>query len=451
MRKFLILLPIILCVYLSSCRGYVEVDQPGVRTLKYTSDFQYLLNNVNTFEYAYTLPLLSSDDIDINSTSILNNLTDDNKQVYTWADYFYTSSQTDVNWSNLYNQIYNCNAITDKVLSSQGGTDAEKKGIYAEALMQRAYAYHTLMNMYSPIYQESTADATLGVPLLLTPDLYASLKRPTARTVYNQIISDIREALPNLPVSPTNVIHPGQTAAYALLARTYLYMQKYDSAGVNAQKALDRQSTLLDLQTLTTGTLPKRLNDPEIILSKVASFYTLLPLSSKLINLFSTTDLRYSLYTVDGGSSLVNPKFTGRAFYRNKSIGEDINVGLSVPEMMLIKAESLVRKGQYNDGIQVLNDLRKMRFKTADYVDLSAQSASEALKIVIEERRRELMGRGMRWFDQRRLSTETGLVDTVQRVVSGVTYTLAPMSNRYTFPISAKVTDLNPEIEQNPR
>jgi hypothetical protein len=226
-------------------------------------------------------------------------------------------------------------------------------------------------------------------------------------------------------------------------------MQKYDSAGVNAQKALDRQSTLLDLQTLTTGTLPKRLNDPEIILSKVASFYTLLPLSSKLINLFSTTDLRYSLYTVDGGS--LYPSFTGRAYYRNKWIGEDINVGLSVPEMMLIKAESLVRKGQYNDGIQVLNDLRKMRFKTADYVDLSAQSASEALKIVIEERRRELMGRGMRWFDQRRLSTETGLVDTVQRVVSGVTYTLAPMSNRYTFPISAKVTDLNPEIEQNPR
>lgn len=449
MRKFIIFLPIILCVYLNSCSGYVEVDQPSVRTLKYTSDFQYILNNINTFEYAYTLPLLSSDDIDINNVSILNNLTADNKLVYTWGDYFYTSSQTDVNWSNLYSQIYNCNAIIDKVLSSQGGTNTEKKGIYAEALMQRAYAYHTLMNLYSPIYQESTADVSLGVPLLLTPDLYTSLKRPTARTVYNKIISDIREALPSLAVTPTNVTHPGQTAAYALLARTYLYMQKYDSAGVNAQKALDRQSTLLDLRTLTTGTLPKRLKDSEIILSKVAIFYTILPLSSNLINLFSTTDLRYSLYTRDGAS--LYPAFTGRAFYRNKWIGEDINVGLSVPEMMLIKAESLVRKGQYTDGIRVLNDLRKMRFKTADYVDLSAQSASEALKIVIEERRRELMGRGMRWFDQRRLSTETGLVDPVQRVVSGVTYTLAPMSNRYTFPISAKVIDLNPEIEQNPR
>jgi starch-binding outer membrane protein, SusD/RagB family len=449
MRKFLILLPIILCAYLSSCRGYVEVDQPGVRTLKYTSDFQYILNNINIFEYAYSLPLLSSDDIDINSTTILNNLTDDNKQVYTWSEYFYTSSQTDVNWTNLYNQIYNCNVITDKVLASEQGTDAEKKAIYAEALVQRSYAYLTLMNMYSPIYQESTADVTLGVPLLLTPDLYASLNRPTARVVYNQIINDIREALPNLPVTPTNIIHPGQTAAYALLARTYLYMQKYDSAGVNAQKALDRQSTLLDLRTLTTGTLPTRLNDPEIILSKVASFYTTLPLSSNLINLFSTTDLRYSLYTRDGTG--LYPSFTGRAFYRNEWTGEDINVGLSVSEMMLIKAESLVRKGQYSSGIQVLNDLRKMRFATADYVDLSAQSTSEALKIVIEERRRELVGRGMRWFDQRRLSSETGLVDTVQRVVSGVTYTLAPMSNRYTFPISAKVIDLNPEIEQNPR
>lgn len=450
MRKLLTILLSILCVYLTSCRDYVEVDQQSVRTLKYTSDFQYMLNNLDVFEYAYSLPLLSSDDIDINSNvSIMNNLGDVNKQVYAWGESFYTSDQTDVTWANLYKQIYNCNAIIDKVLSSEKGTDAEKKAIYAEALAQRAYAYLTLMNMYSPIYQESTADVALGVPLLLTPDLYVSLKRPSSRAVYNQIINDVYEALPNLPATPDNVTHPGQTAAYALLARTYLYMQQYDSAGVNAQKALDRQSTLLDLRTRTTGTMPTRFKDPEIILSKVASFNTILPLSSQLINLFSTTDLRYSLYTRDGGA--LYPKFTGRAFYRNKWTTEDVNVGLSVSEMMLIKAESLVRKNQYTEGIRIINDLRKMRFSVANYVDLSAQSAPEALKIVIEERRRELVGRGMRWFDQRRLGSENGLIDPVERTLNGVTFTLAPMSNRYTFPISQKNIDLNPEIEQNPR
>lgn len=449
MKKISIISFIIFCAFLTSCSNFVEVEQYNKRTLKYTSDYQYLLNNSNIFEYGYILPLLSSDDIDINSSVILKNLLDEYKAVYTWKESIYTADQTDVNWANIYKQIYNTNAILESVLSSKEGTDAEKQAIYAEALVQRAYSYLMLMNMYSPIYQESTADETKGVPMLLTPDLYTSLERPSSRRVYEQIIKDIREALPNLTAVPNNVIHPGKAAGYALLARTYLYMQRYDSAGVNAQKALDIQNTLLDLRELTTSTMPTRFNDPEIILSKVASFYKTLPLNSKLLNLFTTNDLRYSLYTRDGGS--LSPTFTGRAFYRNQLTNEKINVGLSVPEMMLIKAESLIRSNLYVEGINVINELRKMRFQAADYTPLEAQSVNDALKIVIEERQRELMGRGLRWFDQRRLGSEEGLISTVERTVDGVTYTLEPMSNRYTFPIAQNIIDLNKEISQNPR
>jgi tetratricopeptide (TPR) repeat protein len=378
-------------------------------------------------------------------------MSNDQKLVYTWGEYYYTSDQTDANWANIYKQIYNCNVVVAGVMSSEKGTEAEKGAVYAEALVQRAYAYLTLMNMYAPIYQESTADQTKGVPLLLTPDLYASLQRPTSRTVYNQIIKDVREALPTIASSPSNNIHPGKAAAYAVLARTYLYMQQYDSAGVNAQKALDLQSTLLDLRAIASGSqsMPTQINDPEIILSKTAYLSITLPLSSRLITLFSTADLRYSLYTRDG--STIYPYFTGRAFYRNKLTSESINVGPTVSEMMLIKAESLVRKSQVDAGMAVINELRKKRFYDSDYSDLTAQDASEALKVVIEERRRELMSRGTRWFDQRRLGTETNIVETVSRTVDGVTYTLAPMSNRYTYPISQSVIDLNPEVEQNPR
>lgn len=449
MQKLFILSYLTIVALLTSCSNYVEVDQPNVRTPKYISDYQYLLNNKSVFEPVYTLPLLSSDDIEITSSALMAKLTDDNKRVYEWADYYYIGDQTDANWINLYKQIYTANVVIDGVLSVKDGTDSQKKEIYGEALVQRAYSYLTLLNVYSPIYQPGKGDEIAGVPLLLTPDLYTSLKRPSAKTVYTQVINDIRTALPLLSTTPSNNIHPGQTAAYALLARTFLYMQQYDSAGVNAQKALDRQSTLIDLRTLTTSTLPTRLKDPEIILSKTASFFNTLSLSPNLLALFDIKDLRYSLYTRDG--SAMYPAFTGRCFYRNKWTSEDVNVGLSVSEMMLIKAESLVRSTKYNEGIQVINDLRKYRFKTSDYTLLSASSVSDALNIVLAERRREMMGRGTRWFDQRRLCNDTGLISSVVRVVNGVTYTLDPLSNRYTYPIAQKILDLNPEIGQNAR
>jgi hypothetical protein len=61
------------------------------------------------------------------------------------------------------------------------------------------------------------------------------------------------------------------------------------------------------------------------------------------------------------------------------------------------------------------------------------------------------MGTGNRWYDQRRLQKDNGFISTVSRTFKGVTYTLAPGSNEYTFAIADKYILLNPEIEQNPR
>ena len=119
--------------------------------------------------------------------------------------------------------------------------------------------------------------------------------------------------------------------------------------------------------------------------------------------------------------------------------------------MLLIKAECEARAGNTNAALDLLNELRKKRFKPADYADLSAANATVALGLVLDERKREFMGRGFRWFDQRRLSLDAGLVKTVTKVFKDVTYTLQPGSNRYTYAIADKYTQLNPEIVQNPR
>jgi tetratricopeptide (TPR) repeat protein len=438
----------------TSCRKYVEVEQPNQREFKYTSDFQSLLNNVSVFEMSVGLPMVSADDINLDANvSLQSRLTNGIDNVYIWGADYYTSDQSDAGWNQLYNQIYVCNQIITNVMESENGTETEKQKIYAEAQVQRACSYLTLISMYARVYTSANASKDPGVPMLLKPDLFASLTRASVQQVYDQIILDLTQALPALPDNPANNVHPAKAAAYALLSRTYLYMQRYSEAAENAAKALELQSTLLDLNTYMPGgsAYPRRFNNPEVILAKQASkpSFLDLPLSQELLDKFSADDLRYQLFTRNG--STFQPAFTGRGSYRDRLFsGDNITVGVSVPEMMLTQAEGLARAGQRDPAITLVNTLRQKRFTPATYVALSATSDDEALHVVLDERRRELFGTGLRWFDQRRLSIEPALAETESRTFKGSTYTLVP-GDRYVYPIPPKNIEQNPEIIQNER
>ena len=78
-------------------------------------------------------------------------------------------------------------------------------------------------------------------------------------------------------------------------------------------------------------------------------------------------------------------------------------------------------------------------------------SADKLLKVVLEERQRELAFNGVRFFDMKRLAKEGIYTRTLTRQFEGTVYTLEPNSNRYMLPIAAKVRLLNTNIVQNPR
>ena len=444
---------LVLLVTATSCRKYVEITQPGIRTPKYTTDYRYLLDNAQIFEGSYSLPILSGDDTEYADLKQQNNISTIWANVYIWNDIYVPETAGDVDWEKLYNIIYNCNAVLDGVLTSEGGPDALKQQLYAEALVHRANCYLTLVNSYAKQYNASTAGTDLGVPLLLTPDLFANLKRAPVSTVYSQILDDLKRSLAALPAVPDYNIRPSKAASYALLAKTYLNLRDFANAGLYADSTLKLQSTLLDLKAYSAapGTIPKRLNDPEVILSKIVNgSFTGIPISAYALNLLGTNDLRYTIFTRDGSAFF--PSFNGRANWRYTLNGEFvIQTGLSVPEVMLTKAECLARQGDATGAVNMVNTLRKKRLLAANYADLTAADANAALKIVVDEREREFTGRGFRWFDQKRLNYDANFAVTKSRVFKGTTYTLDPTSNRYVYPIGQKYILFNPEIQQNPR
>jgi len=237
-------------------------------------------------------------------------------------------------------------------------------------------------------------------------------------------------------------------------------MNQYDSANRYADSALSYRSTLNDLgaiSAITYTNYPQRGSDPEILLSKVANYGisayspTAMRLSDTLLSVLKPADQRYVLFTTD--ASTISSLYTaagGRFFYKDRVLGEGRNSGVSVPEMMLIKAEYYARSGDAASAISWVNKLRVKRFTAANYVALTAADANDALVKVLQERQCEFFCRLLRWWDMRRLKSEARFQHTVTRIWSGTTYTLDPNSNRYVFPIAPYNIKLNPEIQQNP-
>ena len=446
---------------LAGCKDYVDIKTKGTLVPSETVNYRYLLNGTAVLERLVSLPDVSSDDVEISDLTQQQALPNYLARAYTWQPAFFDATEDDLDWNVPYQAIFYANTVTDEVLSSTGGTDADKQQLYAEARVHRAAAYLALVNCYARQYAASSAAADLGVPLLLSQTVNADLTRVPVQQVYTQIISDLQAAAAVLPATATYNTQPTQPAAYALLARTYLQMGDYAQARQNAERALAAKSTLVDLNAYLTATYPRRAADPEIILSKVAnarptSTVEYLRLSPALLALLGTADLRYQLFT--RAASSVSSAYTGRYNGRELLTGEPRNLGPSVPEMLLIKAECQARQGDGAGALATLNTLRVKRFRPADYVALTLATALKMpLQLVLDERRRELFCRGLRWFDQKRLNQDPALAQSQSRVwrattsvVPAATYTLAPGADRYVFPIPPIPRRLNPEIAPNP-
>lgn len=442
----------------SSCSKYTDIKTQGSLIPSAIDNYRYILNNTATFEYGGKMTDWAAAEVAIVDSA-------QQATIEGYSDYFFirnaylwkspiieVATSHDPDWDNYYGRIYNCNIITNEVPNSTGGTDSAKAELIAEALTHRADAYINLVNEYAKPYNSATASSDLGVPLVLTQDLAQKLNRVSVATIYNQIESDLKKAVLSLPVASSYNTLPDKAAAYSLLARFYLLKSDYENAGLYADSALALQNTLNDLGTITT--MPYRKSDPEIIFGKIAGQqYTYSPyilrLSDDILNLLGTSDMRYQLFT-RSATTYFGSTYTGRYFSREQINYEARNIGTSVPEMMLIKAEVLARAGNTSAAMDEVNLLRQKRFKAADYVALTATDKNDALVKVIQERKREFMCRLLPWMDQRRLKDDPLFAKTYTRTWQGQTYTLEPSSNRYVFPIATYVINLNPEIEQNP-
>jgi len=445
---------------MSSCKKFVEENPKGQMIPENTEDYRYLLNYSYVFTNAYGSNELGTDDIDLNEENVLNVLSilDYSKNYYIFKKELFTSTVTDEEWNYLYQQVFYCNVVLTEVLNSKNGTEADKKELYAEALVHRAYVYWVLVNQYSKMYNASTAVSDAGVPMPTVPEVNKDLTRVSVKTVYDNILKDVLDATEILPNKQPNKLYPSKAAAYALLSRIYLFMDNYSQSAIYAEKTLAIQDSLTNLNDFVNdpSLLPRKIANPELLIIKNSAYnLNALPfrLSEDLLSTYTDDDLRYQLLIQDGqtGTNIGSFHFDGKAFVRSKLNGEVMNIGLTIPEVYLNLAECYARLGEIDKSLLYLNKLLINRYSADLFTAVTANSKEELLNIVLLERRKELLGNGMRWFDLRRLNKESQFAKTVVHTYQGTNYTLEPNSPNYIFQIDPKVIKLNPEITQNER
>ena len=419
-------------------------------------DFQALLDNHAILGETPVLGELSADNYYL-LEPYWQTLKNYEQNAYTWQLDIFRSDENVGDWEKPYQQIFYANVVLEGLPPRPHDSNEVLRWnhIKGTALFVRAYAFYNLAQLFCPIFDDAIAPAEneFGLPLPLKPDIKANLKREKLTTTYNRIITDLTDAIHLLPkqLPAEHRNRPSQPAAYALMARIYLSTRTYNKALLYADSALNLYSSLINYNEINpTRSIPfGRLNEETLYQSNLLSTTNVLKgvvtasciVDSNLYRSYDTNDLRrYIFYGETANLPTLKGSYNGTIFLFS---------GLATDELYMIKAECLARAGNFQESMTVLNTLLEKRWRTGTFVPLTAANEKIALDLILQERRKELSFRGIRWSDLRRLNKEEYNI-TLQRKLDK-TYTLPPNDRRYVLPVPHTVLNLNENITQSPR
>ncbi|HJA15193.1 MAG TPA: RagB/SusD family nutrient uptake outer membrane protein, partial [Candidatus Butyricimonas faecavium] len=192
-----------------------------------------------------------------------SNPRDDYFGYYTWQkrvdvgfDNLVKITNESYDWKRLYEHINVANMIIAEIVNWDGENEFEKQEISrirGEAYFLRGAYYFWLVNLYGKPYTATSAITDPGVPLKLTEYIEdKKFVRNSVQEVYDQVLKDLDEAEKALEkVSRKSVFRADIIATYLLKSRVFLYARDWENAAYYANKVLEKNGQLLDLNTFT--------------------------------------------------------------------------------------------------------------------------------------------------------------------------------------------------------
>lgn len=449
-------------VFFTGCKKFLN-EKPNITDVIPTklNELQSLLDNARgamNSRGAGTYAELISDNIYVTTAnwqsfaSSSNLINQAEVQNYIWSDLPH-----DNYWNAPYSgPVYYSNIVLDQLPLMRSNPDEydQYNSLKGAALFYRAFSFHGLAQLYCKPFSADYANEP-GIVLRTTSNVSQKTARATVQQTYDKIIADLKEAADLLPLTAVPVTRPSKTAAYAALARVYLSMGDYTNAGHYSNLALQLYNTLMDYNSLLPLSNPpvKSLNQ-EVIFHNYSQTYILMVTSHKidssLYQSYNDNDLRKTVFFLPNTGANAGT-YSFRGSYNGTLFTYSVFDGLATDELYLIRAECFARAGNKDASLNDLNTLIYKRWKNnGTWVPFSATDANDALNKVLIERRKELVFRGLRWSDIRRLNLESANI-TLKRIIGNTTYTLLPNDPKTVMLLPFNEINNNPGILQNIR
>ncbi|NNF81664.1 MAG: RagB/SusD family nutrient uptake outer membrane protein [Flavobacteriaceae bacterium] len=371
---------------------------------------------------------------------------------------FYTTlsnnAEVGLVWDSAYEIIGTVNLVIANfpLVDDSDFTQEERDNGIAQAKFLRALMHFQLANWWSQPLQVSGGNDP-AVPLVLDPfeGIPTFPARASMNEVYAQVEQDLLEAIPFL--SDVDRSRATQGAAQGLLARLYLYQERWTEAADLANQVIQNPAFSLAADysfynTLSPEflfTLVNEPTDPQLGLgfSNLANPQPVgrgdAPYSQDLLDAYAqeSGDLRFtSLSQMGPDTSGFTKTFTSK--YPDGVTNSDNAPVLRITEMYLIRAEANFR-GSTTTGDMPLNDINTLRSRAG-----LPPLATLDLDTILNERRKELCFEGHRRMDLLRNNMNLRRPGMPNEADSG------PGQPKVILPIPVNELDLNENLVQNP-
>lgn len=450
--KYLFVSSILAILLFSACADFLD-KKPDIKLVvpKTLAEADLLLSDYGTLNSNYPVfGEIGTDDYYLNKQRWEGVSNYEQRMAYVWADEPYTDA---VQWQRPYKVVYIANQVLD-ILNQlpNGKTSDDYRRVKGGAHFYRAFAFHQLLGIYCPAYVTDKAAKELGIPLRLTPNVDERSVRASLKESYDQVIVDLNTAIANLPIVETVKGRPHKAAAYAALSRVYLDMGDFERSYRYADSCLSLRPELLDFNTLSVSSnFPMPRLNAEVLFPALATGSapmgaTAALMDTLLYDSYNNADLRKKAF-FKPNSNPANSQYYKGSYDQSNTLF----FGITTSEVYLIKAETANRLGKLSDARDAINKLLKSRWdKNTQYVPVSESDGDKLLRLILDERRKELVFRGRRWSDLKRLNLEPRFQTTLKRIIGEQSYSLPPNDPRYAYRISETVLELS-GIQQNKR
>ncbi|GAA0878963.1 RagB/SusD family nutrient uptake outer membrane protein [Algoriphagus jejuensis] len=408
-----------------SCEEYL--DEKPVKSILVPDtkeDVRYILDNYTTLNDNPLLVFVLADDW-VTTTPNWERLNPWVQKAYLWEEEIFNPDERSTDYNRLHRKIFFANVSLD-ILDKIGiKDDPEAESLRGEALLVRSAALFYLAQLFLPYPDGDEEAGQLKIPVHWSSEVNVKPEWMTIAALLPKIEADLTEAYSLISQQSAFQNRPNKAVVKALLSRIYLYSGKYEDALDAASSALQAPGMLLDYSEYSPEKpYPFFLFNEESMYYGYSNSYLVTDGPASFINPelysdYSDNDFRKELFFTSGANG--DPLFRG-------SYTGDFNLftGISYSEVLLNATESAVRLGKVEEGMTLLETLAQNRYKD---LELWRESiGADLLGAVTRERRRELVFRGTRWGDMKRLVAIGEITLPIKREIHEESYELASES-----------------------